>query len=249
MLNGKRIVVVMPAYNAEKTLRMTYDALPHDVVDDIIVVDDCSSDNTENIAAKMNLHYIRHHRNTGYGGNQKTCYDTALSLGADVVIMVHPDYQYDPRLVTSMAAMITSGVYDVCLGSRILGNTALHGGMPLYKFFFNRVLTLFQNLMLGAKLSEYHTGYRAFNRCVFDLLEYHHFSDDFIFDNQMLTESILARLPIGEISCPTKYFEDASSISFQRSVRYGLGVLWQSLRGGMRRLLRKYRSLGRRQAA
>jgi glycosyltransferase involved in cell wall biosynthesis len=238
VLSGKKIVVVMPAYNAERTLRRTYEDLPHEIIDLVILVDDMSIDRTPELARELDLHLIRHERNMGYGANQKTCYDAALGQGADVVVMVHPDYQYDPRLVTSMAGMITSGVYDVALGSRILGSTALNGGMPRYKFLANRVLTLIQNLALGAKLSEWHTGYRVFSRGTLETLPYCSFSDDFIFDNQILVEAVLAGLKIGEISCPTKYFAEASSISFGRGVRYGLGVLGQSLRGLVLRLRR-----------
>lgn len=231
MLNGKKIVVVMPAYNAAATLSMTYDALPHDVVDMVILTDDCSSDETVRVALEMGIHVIRHDVNKGYGGNQKSCYQEALGFEADIVVMVHPDYQYDPRLVTAMAAMVSSGVYDVCLASRILGNTALRGGMPMYKYISNRLLTLFQNLCLGTKLSEYHTGYRAYSKEALGKIEFNQFEDGFVFDNQILVDALLAGIRIGEISCPTKYFTDASSISFVNSVRYGFGVVRESLRG------------------
>jgi len=236
MLDGKKIVVVMPAYNAAVTLEKTYYALPLSILDDVVLVDDHSRDNTASAAAQLGLKVIVHETNKGYGGNQKTCYTTALSLGADVVVMVHPDYQYEPRLVTSMAAMVGSGVYDLCLGSRILGNTALRGGMPLYKYFSNRFLTAFQNICLRAKLSEYHTGFRAYSREFLLTIPYKDFSDDFVFDNQLLTEAILKGWKIGEISCPTLYDQESSSISFRRSVRYGSGVVSESLRGLVHRL-------------
>ena len=231
MLHGKKIAVVLPAYRAEKTLEMTYREIPLDIVDDVVLVDDGSMDKTVDVAKSLGIkHIIVHEKNLGYGGNQKTCYAKALSLGADIVVMVHPDYQYSPRLITAMAAMITSGHYDVVLGSRILGKSALQGGMPFYKYISNRFLTFFENLMLGLKLSEYHTGYRAFSRQVLETLPLPENSDDFVFDNQMLTQTAYFDFNIGEISCPTKYFVDASSISFRRSVVYGLGVLRESLR-------------------
>ena len=229
MLHGKRIVVVLPAYRAEKTLEKTVEEIPRDIVDEIVLVDDASSDNTVELSSRLGLRTFRHEVNLGYGANQKTCYLEALKLGADVVIMLHPDYQYDPRLVTAMSAMVASGIYDVVLGSRILGSTALRGGMPLYKYVSNRMLTLFQNLMLSAKLSEYHTGYRAFSRRVLERLPLLANSDDFVFDNQMLTQAVAFGFPIGEISCPTKYFPEASSINFRRSVVYGFGVLGTSV--------------------
>jgi glycosyltransferase involved in cell wall biosynthesis len=225
VLNGKKIVVVMPAYHAEKTLRQTYEDLPHDVVDDVILVDDCSSDHTAEIARSLHITTIVHEQNKGYGGNQKTCYETALSKGADVVVMVHPDYQYEPKLVTAIASLVASGVYDAGIASRILGKTALAGGMPVYKYIANRFLTLFQNILMGAKLSEYHTGFRAFSRTVLTDLPLHRNSDDFIFDNEMLAQIIGRGFLIGEISCPTKYFEDASSINLSRSIKYGLHVI------------------------
>jgi glycosyltransferase involved in cell wall biosynthesis len=225
MLNGKKIVVVMPAYHAEKTLLQTYEDLPHDVVDDVILVDDCSSDQTAEIARSLNITTIIHEQNKGYGGNQKTCYETALKKGADVVVMVHPDYQYEPKLVTAIASLVASGVYDAAIASRILGKTALAGGMPIYKYIANRFLTLFQNILIGAKLSEYHTGFRAFSSTVLTDLPLHKNSDDFVFDNEMLAQIIGRGFLIGEISCPTKYFEDASSINLSRSIKYGLHVI------------------------
>jgi len=229
MLLGQRVVVVLPAYNAERTLERTVAEIPRDVVDDIILTDDASHDGTAALARALGLHTMRHDRNRGYGGNQKTCYAAALARGADIVVMLHPDYQYSPRLVTAMVSMIASGHYDVVLGSRILGGGARSGGMPLYKYAANRLLTLLQNLLVGQKLSEFHTGYRAWNRRVLERLPLLRCSDDFVFDNQMLVLAIGAGFPIGEISCPTKYFPEASSIGFARSVTYGLGVLRTSL--------------------
>jgi glycosyltransferase involved in cell wall biosynthesis len=229
MLNGKKIVVVMPAYNAEKTLKITYNDIPFEIVDDVILVDDASRDRTLEIARKMGIHTVLHTENLGYGGNQKTCYRTALELGADVVIMVHPDYQYTPRLIPALASMIAYGEFDAVLGSRILGVGALKGGMPLYKYLANRFLTLFENLLLGHKLSEYHTGYRAFSREILEQLPLEKNSDDFVFDNQMLAQIIYFGYRIGELSCPTRYFTDASSINFRRAVMYGLGVLKTSV--------------------
>lgn len=225
MLHGKRIVVVMPAYNAEKTLRKTVAEIPLDVVDGLLLVDDASRDATVQLAATLGIPTFIHRQNYGYGRNQKTCYRQALKMCADVVVMLHPDYQYTPRLITAMASMIAEGEFDVVLGSRILGVGALAGGMPLYKFLANRALTCFQNLVQGHKLSEYHTGYRAFTREVLTTLPLEANSDDFVFDNQVLAQAMFFGYRIGEISCPTRYFEDASSINFQRSVRYGLGVL------------------------
>jgi len=230
MLHQKKIIVVMPAYNASKTLEMTYSEIPKDIVDDVILVDDASSDNTAVKAEELGIHTIIHAENRGYGGNQKTCYAEALSKGADVVIMVHPDYQYSPRLITAMASMVLSGHYDVVLASRILGGRSLKGGMPLYKYIANRFLTLVENLALGVKLSEYHTGYRAFSRRVLETLPLKANSDDFVFDNEMLAQTVHFGFQIGEISCPTKYFEDASSINFRRSVKYGFGVLATSIK-------------------
>ncbi|RII25486.1 MAG: glycosyl transferase family 2 [Geobacter sp.] len=225
MLNGKKIVVVMPAYNAEKTLEKTYGEIPMEIVDDVVLVDDASRDRTSEIANRIGIHTIVHENNLGYGGNQKSCYRAALELGADIVIMVHPDYQYTPKLIPAMASMIAYGEFDAVLASRILGIGALEGGMPLYKYVANRFLTLFENLMLGHKLSEYHTGYRAFSREILERLPLENNSNDFVFDNQMLAQIIWFGYRIGELSCPTKYFTDASSINFRRSVIYGLGVL------------------------
>ena len=225
MILGKKLIVVMPAYNAEKTLRQTYAELPHEYVDEVILVDDASRDNTTTVAHDLGITTIVHAENRGYGANQKTCYREALKLGADIVVMVHPDYQYSPRLVTAMASMITSGHYDVVLGSRILCGGTRQGGMPLYKYLANRFLTLVENLMLGVKVSEFHTGYRAFNREVLLALPLEENSDDFVFDNEMLAQAVYQGFRIGEISCPTKYFDDASSITFMRSVHYGFGVL------------------------
>jgi glycosyltransferase involved in cell wall biosynthesis len=230
MINGKRIVVVMPAYNAEKTLEQTYREIPLDIVDEVILVDDHSRDNTSELAYSLGIHHvIRHDRNRGYGGNQKTCYAKALEIGADIVIMVHPDYQYTPTLIPSIAWMIANDVYPVVLASRILGNGALKGGMPMYKYIANRGLTFIQNVLVSQKLSEYHTGYRAFSREVLERIDLEANSDDFVFDNQMLSQIIMANFPIGEVTCPTKYFDDASSINFRRSSIYGIGVLTTSL--------------------
>ena len=225
MLNGCKIVVVMPAYNAEKTLESTYNDIPFDIVDDVVLVDDASRDRTPEIARSIGVHTVVHVKNLGYGGNQKSCYRAALDLGADIVIMVHPDYQYTPKLIPAMAAMIAYGEFDAVLASRILGVGALKGGMPLYKYIANRFLTLLENLLLGYKLSEYHTGYRAFSREILERLPLERNSDDFVFDNQMLAQIIWYGYRIGELSCPTKYFDDASSINFRRSVIYGLGVM------------------------
>ncbi len=231
MISGKKIIVVMPAYNAEKTLETTFREIPFDIVDDVIVVDDASKDNTFEVAKKIGInHVIKHEKNKGYGGNQKTCYDTALELGADIVIMVHPDYQYTPKLIPSMSYLLSDGLFHVVMGSRILGKGALKGGMPLYKYFFNRILTFSQNFIIGQKLSEYHTGYRAFTKEVLQKINYHANSDDFVFDNQMLAQIFYAGYEIAEITCPTKYFTDASSINFSRSFKYGLGVLGTSFK-------------------
>ncbi|HEV3339116.1 MAG TPA: glycosyltransferase family 2 protein [Pirellulales bacterium] len=229
MLHQKKIVVVLPAYKAARTLKQTYAEIPLDVVDELVLVDDASTDETSQLARELGMHVFVHRQNLGYGANQKTCYREALALGAEVVVMLHPDYQYDPRLISAMAGMIASGVYDVVLGSRVLGGTALRGGMPLYKYVCNRLLTLFQNVLLGAKLSEYHTGYRAFSRKVLTSLPLLANSDDFVFDNQMISQAIAFGFNVGEVSCPTKYFAEASSISFRRSVVYGLGVLNTSI--------------------
>lgn len=237
MILGKKLVVVLPAYNAEKTLAQTYAEIPLDIVDEVVLVDDASRDETVLLAKKLGIrHVIRHERNKGYGGNQKTCYDTALSLGADIVVMLHPDYQYTPKLLTAMASVIANGVYPCVLGSRILGGGARKGGMPLYKYIANRFLTLVQNLLMGQKLSEYHTGYRAFSRQVLEAVDYHANSDDFIFDNEMLAQIFYAGFEIAEITCPTKYFEEASSINFTRSSIYGLGVLRVSIQYALQKL-------------
>lgn len=225
MIHGKKVIVVLPAYNAAKTLEMTYREIPLDIVDDIIVVDDASHDDTVRVARDLGLDLIIHPRNMGYGANQKTCYREALRQGADIVIMLHPDYQYPPRLISAMASMIASGEFDVVLGSRILGGMAIKGGMPIYKYISNRILTLIENILLRQKLSEYHTGYRAFKREVLERLPLEENSDDFVFDNQMIAQTIFFGFRIGEITSPTRYFEDASSINFRRSVVYGLGVI------------------------
>lgn len=229
-------MVVMPAFRAAKTIEDTWRDLPHDIVDKVLLVDDASHDDTAKIAKGLGMDVVIHDVNRGYGANQKTCYDEALADGADIIVMVHPDYQYEPRLVTAMAAMIESEVYDIVLGSRITGGGALRGGMPLWKYAANRFLTAFQNLLLGAKLSEYHTGYRAYSRTVLERLNWRNNSDDFVFDNQFLVQGIIAGFRMGEISVPTKYFDDASSINFKRSVQYGLGVLSTSLVGLLKRL-------------
>jgi glycosyltransferase involved in cell wall biosynthesis len=226
----------MPAYNAAKTLRQTYEELPFDVVDEVLLVDDSSSDETVTLARELNVTTFQHKKNLGYGRNQKTCYREALKRGADIVIMLHPDYQYSPKLVISLAGMIASGHYEVALASRILSVGALQGGMPLYKYISNRFLTAVQNLLLGYKLSEYHTGFRAFSRQVLESLPLEENSDDFLFDNEMLAQAIYFNYQIGEISCPTKYFPEASSISFRRSVKYGFGVLWTSLKFRMQKM-------------
>jgi glycosyltransferase involved in cell wall biosynthesis len=236
MLHGKRIVVVMPAYLAGRTLEATWRDLPHEIVDEVIVVDDASDDDTVTVARSLGLDVILHPHNRGYGGNQKTCYTEALARGADIVVMVHPDYQYDPRMVTAMAGMIASGVYDMVIGSRILGGGALAGGMPPWKYMANRLLTWTENLLLGAYLSEYHTGYRAFSRALLDALPWQHNSDDFVFDNEFLAQCIVGRFRIGEVSVPTRYFPEASSIGFARSVRYGFGVLGVAVLGCLARL-------------
>ncbi len=247
MLNGKRVFVVMPAYNAARTLRQTCVELPRDVVDEVLVVDDRSSDSTVQLARELDLTTFVHHQNLGYGRNQKTCYREALRRGADIVVMLHPDYQYSPRLVTAMAGLIAYGAYDVVLGSRILGRGALTGGMPLYKYVANRLLTFFQNLLLNYKLSEYHTGYRAFSREVLQALPLEENSDGFIFDNEMLTQAIYLRYRLGEVSCPAKYFPEASSINFSRSVRYGLGVVATSLKFRLQKMgLGRFRFLNSR---
>ncbi len=230
MLLGKKIVVVLPAYNAELTLEKTYREIPLDIVDEVVLVDDHSKDKTVEVAQRIGIrHIIRHDLNKGYGGNQKTCYNKALELGADIVIMLHPDYQYTPKLITAMASIIANDVYPVVIASRILGRGARAGGMPVYKYIANRLLTLFQNIFINYKLSEYHTGYRAFSRKVLESIRFMQNSDDFVFDNQMLSQIVYAGFQISEVTCPTKYFEEASSINFRRSVKYGFGVLKVSL--------------------
>ena len=229
MINGKKIVVVMPAYNAEKTLEVTYSEIYRDFVDKIILVDDFSSDNTKDVAKELNITTIVHKKNKGYGGNQKSCYLAALKENADIVIMLHPDYQYTPKLVPAMASMIAFGEYDAVIGSRMLNNSALKGGMPLYKFICNKALTLFQNIVMGQRLSEYHTGFRAFSKEILTSLPLNDCSDDFVFDNEMLALAFYHGFTIGEISCPTKYFPDASSINLKRSIQYGFGVLKVSI--------------------
>lgn len=236
MMNGKKVAVVMPAYNAEKTLPQTYAALPHDIVDVVLLVDDRSKDQTIHVSRELGITTFAHKLNHGYGRNQKTCYSEALKLGADIVVMVHPDYQYAPELVTSMVGMLAYGTYDVSLASRILGVGALKGGMPLYKYISNRFLTFAENVLINYKLSEYHTGYRAFTREVLEKLPLNRNSDDFSFDNEMLAQAVYFGFRIGEISCPTKYFEEASSINFSRSVKYGLEVLGVSLKFRLQRM-------------
>jgi glycosyltransferase involved in cell wall biosynthesis len=236
MIKGKKIVVVLPAYNAAATLEQTYKEIPMDIVDDVVLVDDNSKDETIAKAKELGIHHIvKHEVNRGYGGNQKSCYSKALSLGADIIVMLHPDYQYTPQLIESMAYMIANNVYPVALGSRILGKGALKGGMPMYKYIANRLLTLFQNILMGQKLSEYHTGYRAFDKKIFEKINIEANSDDFIFDNQMLAQIFYAGFEIGEVTCPTKYFDEASSINFKRSSIYGLGVIKVSLQYRMQK--------------
>ncbi len=235
MLNGKRICVVMPAYNAEKTLKKTYDEIPKDIVDDVILTDDASTDETVKVSRELDIKTFVHTENKGYGGNQKTCYQAALESGADIVIMLHPDYQYTPKLILPMASMMTEGLFDAVIGSRILGNKALMGGMPLYKYVSNRILTLTENLLIQQKLSEYHTGYRAFSRKVLETIPLLENSDDFVFDNQMLCQTLYFGFEVGEVSCPALYFDDASSISFSRSVTYGLGVVETAMKCAMAR--------------
>ena len=260
MLNGKKIIVVMPAYNAAKTLAKTVSEIPRGVVDEILLVDDASSDETVDLGRELGLTVFLHDANFGYGRNQKTCYTEALRHNADIVVMLHPDYQYSPNLIVPMASMIAYGEYDAVIGSRILGKGALEGGMPLYKYIANRCLTLAQNILLNYKLSEYHTGFRAFDRSVFDTISFENNSDDFVFDNEMLAQIIYHGFRLGEISCPTRYFAEASSINFARSVRYGLGVLATSLTfrasrmrpganklfsgGGQKSLNKYYREIG-----
>ena len=230
MLFNKKIVVVLPAYNASKTLERTFREIPFDIVDETVLVDDMSKDDTVDVARRLGInHIIRHEKNTGYGGNQKSCYNKALELGADIVVMLHPDYQYTPKLIPSMCYLIAHDLYPVVLGSRILGKGALKGGMPYYKYVFNRLLTLTENIFIGQKLSEYHTGYRAFSREVLEKIHYNKNNDDFVFANEMLSQIFMAGFDIAEVTCPTKYFDDASSINFKRSVQYGLGVLRVSI--------------------
>lgn len=230
MIHGKKIVVVLPAYNAAETLEQTYREIPMDIVDDVVLVDDASPDNTVEVGKALGItHIVKHDRNRGYGGNQKSCYAKALELKADIVVMLHPDYQYTPKLIHSMCYMIANDVYPVVFGSRILGKGALTGGMPMYKYIANRFLTLTQNILIDQKLSEYHTGYRAFSTEIFEKIDIEACSDDFVFDNQMASQIFMAGFEIGEVTCPTKYFEEASSINFSRSVTYGLGVLQTSM--------------------
>lgn len=236
MIDGKRVMVVLPAYNAGRTLEQTISEIPMSIVDDLLLVDDASGDDTVEVAERLGIPFVAHPENRGYGGNQKTCYTEALRRGADIVIMLHPDYQYSPRLIEAMAPLVASGAFDVVLGSRILGEGALAGGMPVYKYISNRALTAFENIFLGLKLSEYHTGYRAFRREVLETLPLHECSNDFVFDNQILAQAAMFGFRIGEISCPTRYFAEASSINFRRSVVYGLGVLNTSLRFRLHKL-------------
>ena len=237
MYKGKKVIVVLPAYNAALTLEQTYQEIPFDLVDEVILCDDASKDNTSELAKKIGIqHVLIHEKNKGYGGNQKSLYNKALAIGGDIIIMLHPDYQYTPKLIPSMVNIIGEGLYDVVLGSRILGNGALKGGMPIYKYIANRFLTFSQNVLVNHKLSEYHTGYRAFSREVLETINFNENSDDFVFDNEMLSQIIYAEFGIAEVTCPTKYFEEASSINFSRSVKYGLGVLRVSLTHFFQRL-------------
>lgn len=230
MLNNKKIVVVLPAYNAAQTLERTYSEIPFDIVDEVVLVDDASKDETVAVGKQLEIgHIVLHDKNKGYGGNQKSCYNKALELGADIVIMLHPDYQYTPKLITAMSSIIANDVYPVVFGSRILGNGALRGGMPIYKYIANRFLTLVQNLLINQKLSEYHTGYRAFSAAVLKSIDFMANDDDFIFDNEIVSQIFMKGYEIGEVTCPTKYFEEASSINFKRSSIYGMGVLRVSL--------------------
>ena len=229
MIRDKKVLVVMPAYNAAKTLEPTYNEIPFDIVDEVLLVDDASLDETSAIAKALNIHVIVHPKNLGYGGNQKSCYGAALERDADIVIMLHPDYQYTPKLITAIASLLQSGEFDIVLASRILGGRAMDGGMPVYKYFFNRILTLFQNVLIGAKLSEYHTGYRAYTREVLEKIKWQNNSNDFVFDNEFLTQAVFAGFRIGEITCPTKYFKEASSINFSRSMKYGMGCIKNSI--------------------
>lgn len=248
MYQGKKVIVVLPAYRAALTLKQTYDEIPKDLVDEVVLVDDKSPDNTVEVARQIGIkHIVVHQKNRGYGGNQKSCYDKALELGGDIVVMLHPDYQYTPKLLVSMIALIGNDVYPVVFGSRILGGGALKGGMPMYKYIFNRMLTLSQNILMGEKLSEYHTGYRAYSGEVLRNVDYEKLSDDFVFDNQIVAQVFWKRYAIAEITCPTKYFEEASSINFSRSMTYGLGVLGVSFRYFFARIgLVKWSILGKR---
>jgi glycosyltransferase involved in cell wall biosynthesis len=237
MFNGKKIVVVLPAYKAALTLERTYAEIPFEIVDDVVLVDDNSPDNTVEVAKGLGIqHIVIHQTNKGYGGNQKSCYKKALELGADIVIMLHPDYQYTPKLIHAMASIIGNELYPVVFGSRILGKGALNGGMPMYKYIANRFLTLFQNTLINQKLSEYHTGYRAFSADVIREIDFTHNSDDFVFDNEMISQIFMNNREIGEVTCPTKYFEEASSINFKRSMQYGLGVLRVSINHALHKL-------------
>lgn len=245
MISDKTITVVLPAYNAEKTLEATYDEIPFDIVDNVILVDDQSEDKTLEVAEKLGIeHIIQHSENLGYGGNQKSCYQKALELNSDIVVMLHPDYQYTPKLIHSMCFLIANGVYEVVLGSRILGKGAIKGGMPTYKYISNRILTLIQNVLMNQKLSEYHTGFRAFSKKVLKSINFMENSNDFVFDNQMLAQIFYAGFEIAEITCPTKYFKEASSINFKRSAKYGLGVISVSFSYLFQKIgLAKYRFL------
>lgn len=237
MINGKKLVIVLPAYNAALTLEKTYNEIPFDIVDEVVLVDDASKDDTVTKGKELGIkHIIRHEKNRGYGGNQKTCYNKALELGADIIVMLHPDYQYTPKLITAMASIIANEVYPVVYGSRILGKGALKGGMPMYKYIFNRCLTLAQNILISQKLSEYHTGYRAFSSDIFKKIDIEANSDDFVYDNQMTAQIFMAGFDIAEVTCPTKYFDEASSINFRRSSIYGMGVLLTSLQYRLQKL-------------
>jgi glycosyltransferase involved in cell wall biosynthesis len=245
MYKGKKVVVVMPAYNAAKTLKKTLDEVEKSLVDEVVLVDDHSKDNTAELAKELGIeHVIRHDKNKGYGGNQKTCYNAALEIGGDIIIMVHPDYQYTPLLIPAMTSIIGNGLFPVVFGSRILGKGALRGGMPIYKYIANRILTLFQNLCMNEKLGEYHTGYRAYSREVLESIDYNKLSDDFIFDNQIIAQILSKKHLIGEITCPTKYFPEASSINIRRSAIYGIGVIQVSIRYFFHRMGFKWKLLG-----